>query len=129
MEKNELEMAHADRIAWRKAGSIPGWEVCGWELVDMDAKESDLIMKGGIPRFLSSGKYKGNKTWRDSKISKVVVTAAEVRAEKESYIAITGNCPTCMGKSEVMQSWSSTEGIKMRPCKPCNATGKHLEAA
>jgi hypothetical protein len=53
--KNEWDITgHAERIAWRKAGRIPGWEVFKWERVSMET--FDLIMDGGIPRPIKKGK-------------------------------------------------------------------------
>lgn len=86
-------------------------------------------MQGGIPRLIKRGKYQGHKTWRDSKVTKVVVTDGEIAAEKLAYTHHTGNCSSCFGKGEVFSSWNKDTGVKMRPCKPCGVYGSRAEVA
>lgn len=121
---SEWEMSHAERIAWRKAGRIEGWEHCKWQVVDMDSPSRDILMTGGIPRLLKSGKNKGRRTWRDSKLTTVVVSDSDVEIEKTNYEANIGKCHECMGRGEVFKSWSTTDGTEYRPCKRCDSTGK-----
>lgn len=123
--RGESDMSHLERIAWRKAGSIPYWELFAWERIDPTLKRNDFIVKGGIPRLLAKGKYKGRKTWKDSNVYKCVVAEEEIAAEEKSFSENTGKCHRCLGRGEVFASWNKDNGTTYRPCKPCNATGKH----
>lgn len=112
-------MSHLDEVARRKVNGPEGWAVCAWERIG-----NDLVVTGGVPRLLKAGPRKGESTWRDVPTQKVVVTEAEIDAEKARYEADTGKCSDCMGKGDVLASWSVAEGIKYRPCKRCGGTGK-----
>ena len=114
-------MNHLDEVARRKVAGPEGWEVCGWERIGTG---NDLVVEGGVPRLLKAGPKKGKKTWRDVPVQKAVVTEAELKAEHARYEAETGNCGDCFGKGEVFASWSASEGVKHRPCKRCEGTGK-----
>ena len=114
-------MNHLDEVARRKVAGPEGWEVCGWERIGTG---NDLVVEGGVPRLLKAGPKKGKKTWRDVPVQKAVVTEAELKAEHARYEAETGNCGDCFGNGEVFASWSVSAGVKHRPCKRCNGTGK-----
>lgn len=122
----EWEMRHMDRAAWRKAGSIPGWEPFHYEVVDIRSKHRDLIIQGGVPRFIARGKNKGAKTWRGCEIMRVVISGAEIIAEEKAFAEHTGNCPRCMGDGQVLQSWSRETGTVKKPCSSCCGTGKFV---
>ena len=114
-------MNHLDEVARRKVAGPEGWEVCGWKRIGTG---NDFVVDGGVPRLLKAGPKKGKKTWRDVPVQKAVVTEAELKAEHARYEVETGNCGDCFGKGEVFASCSVSEGVKHRPCKRCNATGK-----
>jgi hypothetical protein len=123
---SEWDMPHNYRVAWRKCGSIPGWEVCGWEIIDDDyfknpdrLRRADTIIKGGIPRIVTRGKYKGRPTWDKSGIRRAVVTDAEVKEEIARYIRETGKCYRCSDKKEVFNGWNREEGTTYSPCPVC----------
>ena len=120
---DEWEMHHVDRIAWRKAGRIAGWEPCKWERIGPDS-----LVEGGVPRLLKAGEHKGRKTWRDCKLTRVIVLGSEIDAEEAAYAVHTGNCPTCLGKGDVFASWSKAEGTRRDQCNACRGSGKHVAA-
>lgn len=113
-------LTHIDAVAIRKSG-IEGWEPFRYEFI---APDSNLVT-GGIPRILKSGPRKGRKTW-DGKGTRVVVTRAEIEAEKQRYAAETGNCPECYGEGEIFASWHHERGTTYKPCPHCGGTGKEL---
>lgn len=115
-----MEATHMDEAARRKVGGPEGWQVCAWERI---GDGNDLVVEGGVPRLLKSGRHKGKPTWRDVPTQKTVVTGAEIEAEKTRYMAETGKCAECYGKGQVMASWSVVDGVKHRTCRRCNGTG------
>lgn len=125
MALTEWEMHHRDRIAWRKAGRIEGWVGCIFEAVDYASSRRDTIVSGGVPGIKTRGKYKGREDWKNVPLKKVVVTSEEYEAEKLNYIQQTGNCPECIGKGKVIQSWCVKEGTKYKVYNVCAGTGKH----
>jgi hypothetical protein len=112
--------SHMSRIARRKLGAPPEWELCGWERVGTDG----VLITGGIPRLLKSGPSKGKKTWRDSEITKAVVTKGEEAIERAAYEASTGNCGECLGSGKTWAGWKLGEGSSYRQCRDCSGTGK-----
>lgn len=111
------KITHLYAVAIRKSG-IEGWEPYAWERVG-----EDVMLTGGIPRLLTRGPRKGQRTW-DGKGTSVVVTRGEESAEEARYVAETGNCGKCQGDGKVFASWSIADGTKYRECKPCTGTGK-----
>jgi hypothetical protein len=109
--------AHIDTVAIRKA-AIEGWEPYRYQAIGSDGS----LITGGIPRILTRGPRKGKKTW-DGKGTQVVVTKAEIDAEKVRYTVETGNCPECYGTGEIFASWHHERGTTYKPCPHCNATG------
>lgn len=112
------QVCHTDAVAIRKSG-IVGWEPFAWEVIGTDG----MLITGGVPRHLTRGPRKGQKTWRGSKSSKVVVTRTEVDCEEARYMAETGNCGKCYGIGRVMVGWSVAEGEKYSACKACGGKG------
>ena len=112
-------MSHIERIAKRKLSAPDGWEVCGWERVGADG----LIVQGGVPRLLKSGKNKGRRTFRDSAISRVVLTDAEIKEEKARFSQETGKCAECEGSGQEWAGWSAAEGNRYRTCRACDGSG------
>jgi Zn ribbon nucleic-acid-binding protein len=114
-----MSESHINTLAIRKA-AIEGWEPFRYERIGKDG----FLLTGGIPRLLTRGPNKGKKTWDNKTASKVVITDAELFAEKARYTAETGNCPQCYGKGEMFASWHVETGTKHRPCADCGGTGK-----
>lgn len=112
------DLTHMDTVAVRKAG-VDGWLPYGYESV-----AGGIIIKGGIPRLLLSGKRKGRPTWESCKSpSTVIVTHEEIKARETAFEAETGKCSTCYGKGEVFASWDHIEGTKYRKCGVCAGSG------
>lgn len=109
-----------DAIAIEKAG-IEGWEPCIWEAIGDIAR--DALISGGIPRILTRGPNKGQRRW-DGKLTRVVVSGAEVDAAMAKYERETGNCAECEGSCKTIAGWSAAEGTRYRECAKCEATGK-----
>jgi hypothetical protein len=117
-------IGHRERVAWRKAGRIPGWEVCEWKAVDMTFNgRKDALLTGGVPRPLKRGKNKGNTTWRGVELITVVVTEEEVEREVIEYEMHTKKCANCYGKGEVAIRRRANEGIKYGKCSKCGGKG------
>ncbi|AOZ11101.1 hypothetical protein [Cupriavidus malaysiensis] len=68
---------HFHTIAARKSG-VTGWEPYAYERIG-DA----LVMKGGVPRILTAGPRKGDKTWDRATATQVVVTDFEADQEAQ----------------------------------------------
>lgn len=107
--------------ARKKLGEPDSWEMCGWKLI---GNTRDCLVKGGIPRPLKSGKNKGRRTWRDSVISEVCVTANEEFQAKLDYERRTGACWLCQGRSKMYVGWNCETGNRYEPCTRCGATGR-----
>lgn len=106
-------------IAIEKSG-VAGWEPCIWEAVGEGTR--DTLISGGVPRLLTRGPNKGQRKWY-GKLTRVVVTGAEVEAAMAMYEFETGNCGDCEGSGKTASGWSATEGTKYRMCAKCNGTG------
>jgi hypothetical protein len=112
-----------ERIARRKLSLSDDWEACRWECIG-HPHTKDVLVEMGIPRLLKTGKYKGQRTWKDTKdFRKCVVTESEL-ADAEAGYEREGKCFACYGSGEEWAGWSAAEGTKYRPCKRCGATGK-----
>jgi hypothetical protein len=119
-------IGHRERVAWRKAGRIPGWEVCMWKAIDMTDspnRRKDALLTGGVPRLLKRGKNKGNTTWRDVELITVVVTEEEVEREAIEYEMHTKKCANCYGKGTVAIPRRANEGMKYGKCSKCGGKG------
>lgn len=111
-------------VARKKLGQPQEWRWCKFEMIgDTD----DCLVEGGIPRLLQSGKRKGQPTWRDSKLTKCVVTKAEHDQAKADYEAETGKCCKCAGSALWLSGWGVDTGNRFKPCVRCGATGKAPE--
>lgn len=113
-------MDHMNEVARRKVNGPVGWEIFRWERI---GSGMDFVVEGGVPRLLTRGPRKGQKTW-DGDRSKTVVAETEIAAELERYETKTGNCGDCGGTGAVFAGWSEKEGTRTRPCRRCGATGK-----
>lgn len=110
-----------DVVARKKLGQPQEWRWCKFEAIgDTD----DCLVEGGVPRLLQKGKNKGRPTWRDSVLSKCVVTRSEMDQAKADYETETGKCNECAGSGQRYVGWSRDTGKRFRPCVRCNATGK-----
>lgn len=109
-----------DAIAIEKSG-VAGWEPCLYEAVGEGTR--DALISGGVPRILTRGPNKGKRKWA-GKLTRVVVTGAEVDAAMTKYEAETGICAECEGTGRITAGWSATEGTKYRTCGKCGGTGK-----
>lgn len=116
-----------DAIAIEKS-RVKGWEPCIWEAVGQGTR--DALISGGVPRILTRGPSKGQRRW-EGKLTRVVVSGAEVDAAMAKYERETGTCAECEGSGKTVAGWSAAEGARYRPCAKCNATGKAkiMEAA
>ncbi len=111
-----------ERIARRKLSLPDEWEACIWKVVG-DIEIGDTLVTLGIPRLLKSGKRKGQRTWRDSKLKECVVTRSELEAAFAEYER-EGRCFDCYGTGQKWAAWSSNDGHTFTPCRRCDATGK-----
>lgn len=100
---------HLTAIAISKSG-IEGWEPFYWRAVS----KSGFLVRGGIPRPITQGPRRGQKTWRDVATTTVALTRADFDKAKAQYIADTGNCPFCVGTGRSGPS----------KCRPCAGSGK-----
>lgn len=108
-----------EMVARKKLDAPPDWQACNFKVIGVDT-----LLEGAVPKIRTRGPRKGQPTWRGMKLQQVVVTQAELDAERKLYEKTTGNCSECTGSGEVVWSVSSTEGTKYRPCPKCAATGK-----
>lgn len=116
---DEWDMPHLERIAWRKAGRIPGWKAFYFEAIG-----DDELIKGGVPAVVTRGPNKGRRTWRNVAVTSVVISRSEMVEEERRYVAQTGKCASCLGKGEMVFSWTKDKGFQMRQCPQCTGTGR-----
>jgi len=117
------EIGHRERIALRKIGDQPGFQWYEWEAIGNE-KTRDVLMTGCVvTRTYQRGPRKGQPVY-DGLKQRVVVTGAEIEAERTRYEAETGKCAECMGSARVVAGWDHITGAAYRPCRVCKATGK-----
>ena len=117
--------SHGERVARRKAGDIPGWEVYRWEVIGDPFTSKDVMYTGCVPRLLKRGPRAGHKAWDSAETRRVVVVAGtEVETEFRRYEQETGNCGECMGEGQRCRGWNKAEGIQLAPCERCASTGR-----
>lgn len=102
-------------VARKKLGVGEDWRWCKWEVVG-----DDLIVEGGVPRELKSGSRKGMPTWRDSALTRLIVSKVEIEQAKAAYEAESGNCFECAGSSLEWAGWSAEAGNRYRQCRRCS---------
>lgn len=112
-------MRHAEAAAQRKLCVSDKWLAFKWEAVT-----GGLIITGGYPiGNYASGPRKGKPKWKMPG-TMVVLSDADLEAEKALYVDFTGNCPECLGSKQEFESWTTGKGTTYRPCSKCGATGK-----
>lgn len=110
---------HWDAAARRKMGLPAGWKAYCWEMVG-----DDCIVIGSVPvGVFERGPRKGKPKW-EGEGTKVIVTAAEGRAEIGHYERETGNCHNCLGTGKEFESWAKDTGLKLKTCETCKGSGK-----
>lgn len=105
---------HVESAARRKLKASDGWKGHTFECVG-----EDYIVTGSVP---VGKKRNGTPKW-DGNGEKAIVTRAEVLGEVKRYEQETKNCSVCLGKKEVLSRWSKANGIELKPCESCGATG------
>ena len=110
-------MLHMDVVAKRKAGNIEGWEPWYYERLG-----GGVVIKGGIPRLITRGPRKGEKTWDTQNSQTVVVSSEDIDREFHRFEAETGKCGECMGEGKTVAS-AGVSGTTYRECKVCKGTG------
>lgn len=118
-ETSESFMALAGR---KKLPNAPeGFEFFSWRCIgDTDS----VLMRGGVPRLLKSGKRKGEKTWSGCVVIECVVNTSEIEAERQAFVAMTGKCGECQGTAKRWAGWHHERGHSYRECRSCGGTGK-----
>ena len=105
---------HIETAAQRKSG-IAGWEACIFERLD-----GGLLVTGGIPKLVA-----GKKKWPPKKsMQRIILTEADVMAEKMMYAQTTGRCPDCYGEGQRAVGWNKDTGNKYETCAICAGTGR-----
>jgi hypothetical protein len=113
-----MSMAHRERVALRKLGNPEGWAWFSWQCVGEDA----VILKGCVPtRAYTKGPRKGRSVY-DPPYREVVVTDAEVLAERKRFEDETGKCGECSGAGREFARWTAAHGTEWRPCRLCNGS-------
>ena len=109
-----------NEIARKKLNAPTEWQWCKWKAVS-----HDCLLAGGVPRYVKSGKNKGQKTWRGVKLDELVIARTEIDAANAAYEKETGNCHACIGTGEV---WAGSNFVTktntLRTCSRCGGTGK-----
>lgn len=107
-------------VAERKAGN--GWKTYKWQ-----AAGRDNVLTGRKPGGLfTRGPRKGKPNYRhkdSGPISVIVVSEAELFETAKRYEDEIGKCWNCKGHGEGFAGWSAKEGVRLKPCKRCSATG------
>lgn len=95
-----------------------------WRWFRCEAISGGFLIEGQVPSgTYSRGPRKGRPKFKPPG-ERVVVSEAEVEAEKGLYVRTTGNCPNCFGAKELAIGWSVDTGTRMGPCRECDGTGK-----
>jgi len=110
----------AEVVAREKLKQPLQWQVFAWKSVEYT---DDLIVTGGVPRLMKSGKRKGERTWSDSKKLVAVVTKREVDEAKERYEKETKLCHRCCGEKKIIVKWDHVEGNEYETCGRCHGSG------
>ena len=113
-------ITHAEVVAARKAGNIPGWEPYRWERVGSDS----VLITGGVPRLITRGPRKGELTWAGCVSQSEVVTNAERAAEYARYEQDTGGCGECMSTGRRPGSPRDVNHPKYTVCPRCQGSTK-----
>jgi len=98
----------------------PTWHWCSWESVN-----GGQSVKGSATTEKKSG---GMKWLPKSEHDTVIVSDADLQAQRDKYEAETGNCSECEGTKEQWAGWNHETGHKWKPCTKCGATGKAVRA-
>lgn len=115
-----------NRIGERVTGK-KGWRWCSSEVVgDPRRRPWTYLIKGEAPsgRF-AHGKRAGQPKWPKD-LDELVVTEAEMNAERDAVEAETGKCHPCAGSGRVCYRSEPGPPVRYhyRGCSRCNASGK-----
>lgn len=116
-----------DRAFRRKLNLSDDWETFSWEIIgntQEDRAIGDMMVQGGVPAVIKTGKRKGGKTWKGVAVRKCIITDREIADERRMYERETGKCSTCYGTGQSWFEWSKDAGNRYHDCKKCEATGK-----
>lgn len=111
-------------IARRKLGVSDAWR---WWEIRRIGMTNDALLIGAVPAgFTKAGRPK----WPSRANSQeVVITDAEMTAEKEAWERATGKCHNCYGTGQESAGWSLAEGPRYRDCPRCGTTGHASQGA
>src|SRR4029077_2583810 len=112
--EQSVNIEHVESAARRKLKASEGWKGHTFECVG-----EDYIVTGSVP---GGKKRNGTPKWAGEG-EKAIVTRAEAQDEIKRYERETKNCSICLGKKEVLARWSVVNGLELKPCKACGATG------
>jgi len=112
--------SHDIEVALDKVGRPAGFKFYRFEALS----GSDVLYTGCVAGVYSKGPRKGKPKY-DGPAQRVVVTQAEIAAQREKFERETGLCGECCGKRQVWCGWSVNEGNRYRPCPVC---GEKAEA-
>lgn len=109
--------------AKEKAHLPSNWRIYKWECFPKGGDETIYVaVTGAVCEHFKTGEHKNERNWklRDKTTDRTVnLPCAEHDAWKREWEKRTNKCSECTGTGEVLQSWSVTDGVKMRMCPKC----------
>lgn len=115
------------RIGERVTGK-KGWRWCRSRVAGDPQTSTTYIIHGSTPiGTYTRGKRKGQPKWpKSADLDEVVVTRAEMDAERDIVEAETGKCYPCAGSGRVCYRAEAGPPVQRhyRGCSRCNASGK-----
>lgn len=116
---------HRANLAMRKIGAIPGFEFYEWRCLD-DPDGSVMLTGAVVTGTVTKGKRKGKKRWDETRKRVVIITDAEMLAERRRFEREEGKCAECGGDGQAFKSWNHETGTAWRTCVKCGGSGKPL---
>lgn len=116
----ELQKDAQTNVAMRKLGNPADFKFYAWRVVGPDAVQ----LTGCVTtQVYSKGPRKGRPKYEGTP-QVVVVTDAEMAAERARMEREDGICGLCAGDGRLFSSWDHITGTKYKPCERCASTGK-----
>lgn len=115
-----------DIFAREKSG-LPKFEITEWKCLPSGGPYTHIQLSGAVyPVIKTRGPRKGHPDYQkpETGTRKTYILSNE---EWDNWTATwqsqTGKCRKCVGRGDVMESWSAADGTKYKPCPACGGTG------
>jgi len=122
MNGNLLEI-----LAREKAGMPAEWRAFRFECFPKTQETLYYEIEGAVAPLKSKGASKGSPNWPklDAATRRtVVLLVQEAEQRAAEWRERTGICVRCVGKGQLLKSYSRKDGSTFKPCPVCDGTGK-----